>query len=241
MKSGSEPTGDLTTWLLQTLGRWTGTGGSVHWEHVFPGGGRRVPLPVTRFQRQNFLIPPPQAPDTDREESTSPTPTGDLPPLIAKLIGITPRARIEVITAEVLAGFRERTEEPGQPRDWYNLGAGLLLSGDWEGALEPTQRALDTDDEGLERAATYNLALARALAGRPPELSVWPRAASVLESTSKVARRKKSRPASIGISSNLLCAARSPSAFCFLMHSVAAPASSVSKPSEIASSSSGLQ
>jgi hypothetical protein len=75
-----------------------------------------------------------------------------------------------VVTAEILADFRERTEDPGQPRDWYNLGVGLLLSGDWEGALEPTQRALDTDDEGLERAATYNLALARALAGRPPEL-----------------------------------------------------------------------
>jgi hypothetical protein len=29
---------------------------------------------------------------------------------------------------------------------------------------------LDTDDEDLEKSATYNLALARALAGRPPEL-----------------------------------------------------------------------
>jgi hypothetical protein len=54
--------------------------------------------------------------------------------------------------------------------DWFNLGAGLLLAADWEGALEPTQKALDTDDEDLERAATYNLALARALAGRPSEL-----------------------------------------------------------------------
>jgi len=75
-----------------------------------------------------------------------------------------------VVTAESLAGFRERSEDPGRPVDWFNLGAGLLLVADWEGALEPTQRALDTDDEELERAATYNLALARALAGRPPEL-----------------------------------------------------------------------
>jgi hypothetical protein len=75
-----------------------------------------------------------------------------------------------VVTAEVLAGFRERSLDPGRPVDWFNLGAGLLLSADWEGALEPTQKALDTDDEDLERAATYNLALARALAGRPPEL-----------------------------------------------------------------------
>lgn len=74
------------------------------------------------------------------------------------------------MTAEVLAGFRERTEDPGRPVDWFNLGAGLLLSGDWEGAIEPTQRSLDTDDEDLERSATYNLALARALAGRPAEL-----------------------------------------------------------------------
>jgi hypothetical protein len=75
-----------------------------------------------------------------------------------------------VVTAEVLSGFRERTEDPGRPLDWFNLGAGLLLAADWEGAFEPTQRALDTDNEDLERAATYNLALARALAGRPPEL-----------------------------------------------------------------------
>jgi len=75
-----------------------------------------------------------------------------------------------VMTAEALAGFRQKSEDPGQPMDWFNLGAGLLLTGDWEGAVEPTQRALDTDDEDLERSATYNLALARALAGRPSEL-----------------------------------------------------------------------
>jgi len=75
-----------------------------------------------------------------------------------------------VVGAESLAGFRERSEDPGRPVDWFNLGAGLLLTADWEGALEPTQKALDTDDDELERAATYNLALARALAGRPPDL-----------------------------------------------------------------------
>jgi len=75
-----------------------------------------------------------------------------------------------VVTADALAGFRERTEDPGRPVDWFNLGSGLLLSGDWEGALEPTQKAVDTDNEDLERAATFNLALARALAGRPPAL-----------------------------------------------------------------------
>jgi len=75
-----------------------------------------------------------------------------------------------VVSAEELARLRERSEDPGHPIDWFNLGAGLLMSGDWEGSLEPTQRALETDDENLEAAATYNLALARALAGRPPEL-----------------------------------------------------------------------
>jgi hypothetical protein len=75
-----------------------------------------------------------------------------------------------VVSAEALARLRERSEDPGHPIDWFNLGAGLLVSGDWEGSLEPTQRALETDKEDLEAAATYNLALARALAGRPPEL-----------------------------------------------------------------------
>ena len=87
--------------------------------------------------------------------------------------GPIPPMRVDsgaVVSAESLAGFRERSEDPGRPVDWFNLGAGLLLTTDWEGALEPTRKALDTDDEELERAATYNLALARALAGRPPEL-----------------------------------------------------------------------
>jgi len=74
------------------------------------------------------------------------------------------------VSAETLAKLREKSEDPGRPLDWFNLGAGLLISGDWEGSLEPTQRSLETDDEDLEVAATYNLALARALAGRPPEL-----------------------------------------------------------------------
>lgn len=76
----------------------------------------------------------------------------------------------EVPDPEALAALRERSEDPGRSADWFNLGAGLLLTGDWEGAVEPTQRALQDEDEELERAATYNLALARALAGRPPEL-----------------------------------------------------------------------
>ena len=75
-----------------------------------------------------------------------------------------------VVTAETLARLRERSEDPGRPVDWFNLGAALLLSGDWEGAVEPLQRAAGTDDEELERDDTYDLALARALAGRPPEL-----------------------------------------------------------------------
>lgn len=75
-----------------------------------------------------------------------------------------------MVTADALAGLRERSEDPGRPIDWFNLGAGLLLAGDWEGAMEPTQRSLETEDEDLEVAASYNLALARALAGRPPEL-----------------------------------------------------------------------
>ncbi|MGB5303408.1 MAG: hypothetical protein WBP17_09680, partial [Gemmatimonadota bacterium] len=40
-----------------------------------------------------------------------------------------------VVGAESLAGFRERSEDPGRPVDWFNLGAGLLLTADWEGAL----------------------------------------------------------------------------------------------------------
>lgn len=75
-----------------------------------------------------------------------------------------------LVTAATLAGFRDRTEDPGKDVDWYNLGAALLLSGDWEGSVEPLRQALEADDEGVESSATYDLALARALAGRPPEL-----------------------------------------------------------------------
>jgi tetratricopeptide (TPR) repeat protein len=87
--------------------------------------------------------------------------------------GPVPPMRLDsarVVTAETLARLSERSRDPGRPQDWFNLGAALLRSGDWEGAIEPLQRALGTEDEKLERAATYDLALARALAARPREL-----------------------------------------------------------------------
>lgn len=76
---------------------------------------------------------------------------------------------LAISTAD-LAEFRERSEDPGEPVDWFNLGAALLLSGDWEGSVEPLQRALDGGEPDVERSAAYDLALAHALAGRPPEL-----------------------------------------------------------------------
>lgn len=54
------------------------------------------------------------------------------------------------------------------PRSWYDLGAALLLAGDWEGALEPLQRAVaGAPSGGPAASASYNLGVAQAVGGRP--------------------------------------------------------------------------
>lgn len=70
-----------------------------------------------------------------------------------------------------LAEYREVAEGSDEAVHWYNLGAALLIEGDWEGSLPPLARALDQGDgeEELDEAATYDLGVAHAVAGRPIE------------------------------------------------------------------------
>lgn len=76
------------------------------------------------------------------------------------------RARI---TPDRLAELRREAAEGG-PRDWYDLGAALLLTGDWEGAVEPLERAVATANRaGIETAASYNLGVAHGVGSRPPD------------------------------------------------------------------------
>ncbi len=82
-----------------------------------------------------------------------------------------------------LAAYREEAKDSEDPVDWYNLGAALLLIGDWEGSLSPLVRALDEEDdeEELDESATYDLGVAHAVAGRPRELQAEAEAATDLE------------------------------------------------------------
>lgn len=80
------------------------------------------------------------------------------------------RARI---TPDRLAELRREASEGGEPRDWYDLGAALLLSGDWEGAVEPLERVVvATEEREIETAASYNLGVAYAVGSRPPDSPV---------------------------------------------------------------------
>lgn len=68
-----------------------------------------------------------------------------------------------------LARLQARAEAKDRPRDWLALGAALLAAGDWEGATGPLRRALESESTGVQEDAAYDLALAHAVAGRPPE------------------------------------------------------------------------
>jgi tetratricopeptide (TPR) repeat protein len=99
----------------------------------------------------------------------SPAPAGIGATAAAGSADTVARGSDSAATAETLARYRQRAEALDRPLDWYNLGAALLLSGDWQGALSPLARALENAGPGLEVPATYNLGLAHALGGRPPD------------------------------------------------------------------------
>lgn len=74
---------------------------------------------------------------------------------------------LRVITPAELADLRRAATREGKPRNWYDLGAALLLTGDWEGAVEPLQRAARSPDGRVDEPSAYNLGVAYGLGGRP--------------------------------------------------------------------------
>ena len=74
---------------------------------------------------------------------------------------------VQRITPERLADLRRRAQREDDPRHWYDLGSALLLMGDWEGAVEPLQRAASAADERVDEPSGYNLGVAYGLGGRP--------------------------------------------------------------------------
>lgn len=67
-----------------------------------------------------------------------------------------------------LEALRREAAGSQDARSWYDLGAALLLAGDWEGALEPLQRVVaGAPSGGPAAAASYNLGVAQAVGGRP--------------------------------------------------------------------------
>ena len=74
---------------------------------------------------------------------------------------------LNTITPAELADLRRAAAREGKPRNWYDLGAALLLTGDWEGAVEPLQRAARSPDGRVDEPSAYNLGVAYGLGGRP--------------------------------------------------------------------------
>jgi tetratricopeptide (TPR) repeat protein len=75
--------------------------------------------------------------------------------------------RPQLPTAEDVAALREKAEKSEGARDQYNLGAVLLLAGDWTDAVEPLQRSVEGGDDDLRDDARYNLGVLDAVAARP--------------------------------------------------------------------------
>ena len=76
---------------------------------------------------------------------------------------------IRQITPDFLEELRRRAQSEAQPRNWYDLGAALLLTGDWEGAVEPLQRAAAAADQNVDEPSAYNLGVAYGLGGQPDD------------------------------------------------------------------------
>lgn len=69
-----------------------------------------------------------------------------------------------------LSELRREAAGDGDLRAWYDLGAALLLSGDWEGAVEPLERvAAGAGNPEIEQSAMYNLGVANGIGARPRE------------------------------------------------------------------------
>jgi len=69
-----------------------------------------------------------------------------------------------------LSELRREAAGDGGLRAWYDLGAALLLSGDWEGAVEPLECvAAGAGDPEIDQSAMYNLGVANGIGARPRE------------------------------------------------------------------------
>jgi tetratricopeptide (TPR) repeat protein len=81
--------------------------------------------------------------------------------------------RVDSLRASVDAGrlaeLRREADTGGDARDWYDLGAALLLSGDLQGAVQPLERVAGAEDSELGQSAAYNLGVAHGVGARPRE------------------------------------------------------------------------
>lgn len=96
-------------------------------------------------------------------------------PLIQEEPGLvfTDSSRVDSLRARVspdkVEEYRRRAADDDDPRRWYDLGAILLLAGDWEGAIEPLERVVTGPESDVDESASYNLGVAHGVGGRPPE------------------------------------------------------------------------
>ena len=80
----------------------------------------------------------------------------------------------EGVTPTRLEELRRRAAEEGTANGWYDLGTALLLSGDWEGAVEPLERVVMAGGGDVDPSAAYNLGVAHGIGGRPGERALAP-------------------------------------------------------------------
>lgn len=91
----------------------------------------------------------------------------------ARDLVFTDSARVDSLRARIspdrVEEYRRRAADEGDSRHWYDLGAILLLAGDWEGAIEPLERVVTGPESDIDESASYNLGVAHGVGGRPSE------------------------------------------------------------------------
>lgn len=94
----------------------------------------------------------------------------------ARGVAFADSARVDSLRARLsparIEEYRRRAADDDDPRRWYDLGAILLLAGDWEGAIEPLERVVAGADTDVDASASYNLGVAHGVGGRPPDSDI---------------------------------------------------------------------
>jgi len=124
-----------------------------------PGQIRRIPTSIWQLALFFCVVTGGSTPGVEAQEALESEDLWQPAPGSSRTAGVS--------EPETIERLRARARAKDSPEAWLAFGGALLHSGDWQGAVPPIRRALDSRDPEIRVDAVYDLALAWALAGSP--------------------------------------------------------------------------